>query len=292
MNRQAIKSKDTVILHIGMAKTATTSIQTGLKGFTDGDTRYARLGSSNHSIPLITAFRKDPSRHLYYVKRGMDQATVKKVGIEIREKLLREMQSPERNLVFSGEELCRLTPGEVRRMKTFMDPHCGRFRVLAYIREPLGFASSVYQQVARHRQITELSVPVPHYRRWFAKYIEIFGRQTVEFVLFDPATFRDACIITDFCDRVGIAANRIAKSTRNQSLSTEAVALLVDWNRHGIKSSESLDEVRAMNRLISHCSSCTVMRSASVIFVVSGWSSIIGQPGVLPAERKSRNCQI
>ena len=73
----------------------------------------------------------------------------------------------------------------------------------------------------------------------------------MEFVLFDPATFRDACIITDFCDRVGIAANRIAKSTRNQSLSTEAVALLVDWNRHGIKSSGSPGEVRAMNRLIA-----------------------------------------
>ena len=93
MNRKVIKSKDTVILHIGMAKTATTSIQTGLKGFTDGETRYARLGSSNHSIPLITAFRKDPSRHLYYVKRGIDQATVKKIGIEIRENLLRELQS-------------------------------------------------------------------------------------------------------------------------------------------------------------------------------------------------------
>lgn len=56
--RRARTAKD-IVLHIGMAKSGSTAIQTALNGYREGTTRYARLGR-NHSIPMHTDVRRRP----------------------------------------------------------------------------------------------------------------------------------------------------------------------------------------------------------------------------------------
>ena len=46
-----------VILHIGVHKTGTSSIQNALHRFDDGGTFYAQLGNNNHSA-VMHAIRK------------------------------------------------------------------------------------------------------------------------------------------------------------------------------------------------------------------------------------------
>ncbi len=48
--------KELVWLHIGTHKTGTTAIQTGLKSFDNGVTRYARMGSANHTAVMSALF--------------------------------------------------------------------------------------------------------------------------------------------------------------------------------------------------------------------------------------------
>ena len=234
-----------------MHKTATKSIQTALNHYSDGVTRYASLGPSNHSIPLMTAFRSDPHEHYYYVKRGINEEATRQAAIEIRQKLLDELHTPEQTLVFSGEEMVQIRREDIAKMKRFFEQYSRQIRVLAYIREPVGLASSLFQQLIRHRRITELDVIEAYYKRRFAKFIKLFGLQRMEFVPFDKQQLFRGCIISDFCQRIGVDASQMHISYKNQSLSAEAVALLLQWNRHGIQSTGSDTDVKATSKLIS-----------------------------------------
>jgi hypothetical protein len=61
-----------VILHIGMQRTGSSSIQKTLAGFYDGRTRYARLGFlPNHSLAMMHIFSTDETLpHATNVRRG------------------------------------------------------------------------------------------------------------------------------------------------------------------------------------------------------------------------------
>lgn len=244
-------AKDTIFLHIGMHKTASTSLQFSLKHFTDGTTRCARLTRANHSVDLITAFADDPAGHAYYVKRRPAPGHVARKRAEIRGRLDSELHSAERNLILSGEEMCRFTPGEVARMGAFLRPYCRQIRVIAYVRDWVSYASSVFQQVVRHRKVQNLHAVRPQYRLKFEPYLEVFGADAVTLVPFAPDRFRGGSILTDFCDRVGIDPAGIAQQTRNKSLSTEAVALILAWNAGGMPSTGSAAHVRAMGPLVT-----------------------------------------
>ena len=47
-----------VILHIGMHKTGTTSIQSAIKNFEGNRVKVASFEETNHSIPMLTIFSK------------------------------------------------------------------------------------------------------------------------------------------------------------------------------------------------------------------------------------------
>jgi hypothetical protein len=154
-------------------------------------------------------------------------------------------------LILSGEEMGFLSKEDVLAMRDMLAPATGRFRIIAYVREPVGFSSSAFQQIVRHRKVTALLVPKPQYKRRFSKFIAVFGRAAVEFVPFHPLAFNNGCIFTDFCGRVGIDPEPVPKVRKNESLSAEAVALLLDWNRQGRSPSGTECHVRAAERLIA-----------------------------------------
>lgn len=181
--------KDTIFLHVGMHKTASTTIQAGLKDFTDGTTRYARLGPANHSVPMLTAFAADPAAHPYYTKRGIGPGEVAARRAKIRAILMDEIRSSERNLVISGEEMTVLGAADLRDMRDTLAPQARRLHILAYLREPVGYASSAFQQVSRQRKARTIRIPRPNYRRRFEPFTEAFGREAMEFVAFHPLPF-------------------------------------------------------------------------------------------------------
>lgn len=248
-DNEALIMKQTIVLHIGMHKTATTSIQNSLAGFTDGTTRYARLGAANHSIPLITALASDPHTHRHFSQRGLNEADVSPLRKAARVRLGRELDSPEPRLILSGEALTDLSPKDMRILARYLGRHADTVHVIAYIREPVGFASSAYQQRIKGGR-KNFAVPSPNYRKRFRKVLRVFDGHRVEFVSFEPKTFRNVCIITDFCDRVGVDADQVPKINGNESLSPEAVALLLSLNSSGQTTVGSPVHLRAREELI------------------------------------------
>lgn len=222
--------KDTIFLHIGMHKTASTSIQVSLHGFTDGTTRYARLGAPNHSVALLRLFDDalvGNTRTRANIG-GRDEAVRAKV--RARKAMRKNLRSRERNLIMSGEGLSGMSAEGITRMQEHLAPHCREIRVLAYVRDPAGFAPSAWQQRIKGG-LSDFQVPKPKYRSRFEAYIDVFGHAAVEFVPFAPQAFRNGCIITDFCDRVGIDVSGIERHHVGSSISAEAAALLMIWNR-------------------------------------------------------------
>lgn len=246
-----MKAKKVLVLHIGMHKTATTAIQDSLKGFTDGTTRYARVGwpNPNHSVAFHTLFSHSGKPHKLLHEKGVGVRKLKELKATYQTELEQDLTSDEENLVVSGEDISLLSAEELADMKAFFDPYCERIRVIAYVRDPVSFRSSNFQQAVKGGT-SIFSVPQPGYRNRFQKFIDIFGAEATEFALFDSAGFPDGSIIADFCQRIGIAAQAISEQTSNEALSTEAVGLLFLWNRMGLNSVGSPRKKRARMKLI------------------------------------------
>ncbi|MCA0873439.1 hypothetical protein LCL97_21625 [Seohaeicola saemankumensis] len=221
--------KDTIFLHIGMHKTASTSIQVSLRQLADGTTRYARLGAPNHSVALLRMF-DDALVAKARARAAEDDDGGAGARDRVAAALEDSLQSPERNLILSGEGLTRMSPEGIARMQAYLAPRCREIRVLAYVRDPAGFAPSAWQQRIKGG-LPDFRVPTPNYRARFEGFIDVFGRAAVEFVRFAPKSFRNGCIITDFCDRVGVDVSQIERHHVGSSMSGEAAALLMLWNR-------------------------------------------------------------
>lgn len=242
--------KQTILLHIGMHKTATTSLQASLAGFSDGRVRYADLGRANHSLSLITAFSQSPEQHQFFARRGTGPEDLADRREAELARLHAALATPEPVLILSGEGLTDLSGAEVQAMGRMLGRHCDQIQVLAYLREPIGFGSSAYQQRVKGGR-DSFDVPRPKYRKRFGKFLRVFGSDAVEFVPFAPKAFRNGCIITDFCDRIGVDADQVPKRRSNESLSAQTVALLRLFNARGVKSRGTPERARARDMLIN-----------------------------------------
>ena len=67
-----------VIIHIGLHKTGSTSIQKALYGYQDVSTRYACFAEANHSLPMFTIFSKNPKSHRLYKDWAISEKQVEK----------------------------------------------------------------------------------------------------------------------------------------------------------------------------------------------------------------------
>lgn len=82
-----------VILHIGMHKTGTSSIQDCLASFDDGTTRYAQFGVANHSIPMTTIFADDPYAYHIWRDQGAAASLVDQRRSDYRAMLEQQLRS-------------------------------------------------------------------------------------------------------------------------------------------------------------------------------------------------------
>lgn len=243
--------KDTIFLHIGMAKTATSSIQHSLKTYTDGITRYAHLARPNHSRQIISVFGAPEITKKFLLRSGF-ASTQEALQVHRADNLAlleAEINSPERNLILSGEGLAALNDAGVADLRDFLSTRCTQVRLIAYVRDPVSFTSSAFQEHVKSSKRIVFSAPTPKYQHRFGSFVKAFGADAIDFVRFDPETFPDHCIITDFCARTGIDASQVIKKRSNESLSNEAVALLLFWNRQGVESFGSEDHLAARKKL-------------------------------------------
>lgn len=227
------------IIHIGMHKTGSTSIQNSLSGLNDERFLYAQLGlDPNHSLAIYSLFATQPERHQIHRAERRDAAAIVAYNKRMLGDLERAISSARgRTLLISGEDIIRLPPPDVTRLHSYFQRHFDKPEVVGYVRPPAEFMASAFQQRVKGGSLTRFD-PSRVYRKYedtFSKFDKSFGRECVHLWKYDPESFPGRCAVQDFCSRLGIsiAGGRIVRL--NDSLPRQAVALLYTYRRLGQK---------------------------------------------------------
>lgn len=227
----------TCILHIGMPKTGTTSIQSNLS-YSCPDNRFSlvSLDSFFGNQKIGEAFLSHPLEKKSVFFPGLTAGKLPKRRASARayfDRALGKARVLKKTPIISAELMWHFEEEEFRSLVSFLNERGFRPHVYAYFRSQLDALSASLQQYVRvgYRSPIERFEVKPvmqtlSYRKKMILFESVFGRESTHFRIFDPGRFRDQCVVRDFCDWVGInlGSSKIAKV--NESLNDNAVKLL------------------------------------------------------------------
>lgn len=223
------------VLHFGMPKTGSTSIQASLlaAGALPGTT-YLNVGTGNSSRALATMFMDDPSEFHLNEKWALDGEALD------REKLLafrhfeQQLRSPTPQFLLSAEVISTLEVSALTRLREWLERQVDSIELVGYVRAPKGYMESELQQkVKAGRSRFDLGSHYPGYEERFGKLEKVFGRDRVRYWKFDPARFPDHDVVQDFAQRLSLAVPANAVQHANTSLTRNGLALLYIYRKHG-----------------------------------------------------------
>ncbi len=220
-----------IILHVGMHKTGTTSIQRAFDGYDDGRIAYADLKirrnrTPNHGVALETIFRDEIEKIPFHRMHGRSPRTILRFRERFAKRLDTQLALDRETLIFSGEAIPRLNPDELRALRDKLQSTDARVTVVAYLRDPVGFSSSMYQQSLKTgAAIDPRYIPRPGYTQKFLKFQTVFGAESLRFVKFDPFRFPEKSVVKHFAEMIGVSDVKDTE-TANTSLSADAVRCL------------------------------------------------------------------
>lgn len=216
-----------LVLHIGMHKTGSTSIQHALGERRSSSHHYMRLGQANHSVPLIRLYHPNPFQHFSVVRTGMDQEAMEEHKSALQTRIFKQLKNrPEDIFVISAEWLSSAPTSALEDIRGQFAPYFKSIEVYGYVRPPASYLTSMFQQEIKTGK-AEFSVSWPNYRKRLEHFDVVFGRDNVHLKPFDTKTFLDGNVVSDFSawSRLEIPTSH-DRPKRNLSLSAAAVSLL------------------------------------------------------------------
>ncbi|GAB5376970.1 MAG: hypothetical protein AcusKO_34320 [Acuticoccus sp.] len=218
-----------LLIHAGMNKTGSSSIQNYLKQHDLGAVRYMEWRTANHSALFALLFHEPVEEYHSFRGRG-----------ETREALLRERTvwlervagqldaNRDRTIVMSAEDISGPYPDAVRRMGEFFARFTSDIKVVAYVRPPISFMQSAFQQRVASGGLDCLNTAGlwPGYRGRFEKLDEAFGAHNVTLRRYASDALRGGDVVLDFCDVLGVSPSGYTPVRDNSSLSLEALSLI------------------------------------------------------------------
>ncbi|MBK8815438.1 MAG: hypothetical protein IPN42_08010 [Methylococcaceae bacterium] len=232
-------NKPDCILHIGMHKTGSSSIQSTLcKLPATAEFEYLSFAPTGNNSGFISSlFWEFPEQYHGNVKQGLTSEQVKEKNKKNKDKFeLALKQTRSKTVIFSAEDISAFKEKELYALKSFLMPLCNSIKVIGYIRSPIGFIQSALQQMIKDgagRNIKQLVSLYPKYRSKFENFDKIFGNENVTLIKYDRSTLLNNDVVLDFCQRIGLAITEDNIIRDNESLSLEATALLYTYHTLG-----------------------------------------------------------
>jgi hypothetical protein len=217
------------IVHIGMHKTGSTSIQHSLFRNTSlTGAVYIDLDVANASGRLATLFSEEPGQTLHARLHGLSNDEVSSRQRRLSVLLSQQFDVDADRFILSGEAISRFAPSEVERLFNFLRTRVDSVEVVGYVRGAAGFMQSALQQrvkgsPAKHLTLANL---YPRYRSMFEKFDQIVGRERVQLWPFEPRQFPEQCVVRDFCQRLQLSLDEATIVRVNESLSRQATVLM------------------------------------------------------------------
>jgi len=247
--------KNECILHVGMHKTGSTSIQSALQSLgKNSKVCYFNFGHPNHTERIVSLFSRNRVC-LAHKKMNWSQDKIeefKKETLELFDKNIQQCKSE--RMIISGEGIIGLSKDELEDLKSFLSDYFKKIKVIAYIRPPGEYIESYFQELVKlgtGKFVVENIFP--KYKTTFEKFDDVFGRDNTEYRMFDKKTLKNGDVVSDFfswCDigKKFISGNRY---TANESLSKNAISLLYIYHKFGPGYGKGPNVIRENNMMIS-----------------------------------------
>ena len=239
-----------VILHVGMHKTGTTSIQDSLYNIDSNGFRTLGFAEKNHSFPMYTIFSEKRLNYHIWKNRGWNDNQIVEKKVEYEKILEEEIRDESVDcFLLSGEAMSNLTESEQINLCEFFKERNLKVRVIYVVRDPISFAASSNQQYAKGgaKALTKIN---PRYKKRISGFIKGCDHDNVS--IFKYELLAKKGLIKAFSEIIGFTLDE--KPRRNESVTSEALALIYALNN--IKTSTRGSEInfnarRATIRAIS-----------------------------------------
>ncbi len=234
----------TIVLHIGLHKTGTSSIQATLKHnqaiLRERGVLYPGFLPANHSHFFINAFSSRAEHYHANRRQGLDPAAIAEQAAEQMDRLGRALtRFGGSTILLSGEDASTLQAPEVAQARNRLDALAGSvgvktsYRVLLYTRDPAAFVSSAMQENVkgngmRLEDSRDLHIrnASGRYRRIHEAWAAAFGDDAVHFRGFETACGEPGGLIGDFLRTLGLPSDGIEHRLSNEGISDEITEFL------------------------------------------------------------------
>jgi len=228
-----------IIIHAGMHKTGSSSIQKTLYQQNGNGFDYLPWRVANHSGLFSLMFEGNPGQAVGLKRKGIDLEAAKKLtdqwGGKMSEVLgKRAADKVAHPAIFSAEFISSASEDSVRRLADYMRKFDSDIRVVAYVRPPVSFMTSAFQQRMKRRDAHNFKNLRlwPNYKERFEKLDDVFGRENVTLKLFKSHNMKGGDVVLDFAGEAGINLSSSDVVRANEAMSLEAVALLDTFIRN------------------------------------------------------------
>lgn len=235
-----------IIVHIGIPKTGSTSIQQNLRQNEYEIQKYGynypsckvkfpngHIYHENHSKILFLLFKKDPEKFGEFSALNLKNKVLRQIKTRMRESFISEIQKPgAEKVILSSEALFQLTECELQDLKSFFSTHLPgcKFEILLFSRHPVQQAASSFQQNSKAFGHS-LPIVIWPYSSVLTKFASVFSKDAISIYKYEDATEKKESIVHLLFEKIGLPKTMIKDHDRaNTSLSQEALDLLTYIN--------------------------------------------------------------
>ncbi len=234
-----------IFLHVGLHKTASTSIQNTLflkknsKFLEDNDYLYPKHWPANHSMPIYSNFCNYPEKYHINIRKGYSIKEIKKVNEAYLNSLEQEIKkTPCSKLIISAEAISLLTIDNLLNLRNYFLSTYGKqikFNIILFVRNPISRTVSEIQGFVKHGHTEQSALKNAIkgssniFQKRIEKFTKVFESESVKIHSFEEAIKYEFGPVGYFLALLKINNDEISKfhyQRYNERLSVFAVKFL------------------------------------------------------------------
>lgn len=231
------------ILHAGMPKTGTTSIQQYLYDSADSSDQFVYVSQyEKHSgFDLTHLLNSQPTDYLEYTRGNLKKNDLEKfinASHQYVKKLAEKALDENKQLIFSWEgAFIYFNRSELTVFRDMMESYGFTVEVIIYVRPWKDQYESGFQQRIKGNGLDQFMPISPNQKKGISHKIkcfeEVFGTHAVRVFKYDTTLFENGDVVGHFCQQTGLSCKTTQIYRQNDSLRLPAIQFLYAYNRYG-----------------------------------------------------------